>query len=214
MGAGRSELLMHLYGAWGVRLRGVVRVRGDAFDAPSPSESLRRGLALVTEDRRRYGLVPGESVGFNLTLSTLPRLTRRGLLDATAEARLYRRMSVALGIRCAGPEAPMQNLSGGNQQKVLLGRALLPDPAVILLDEPTRGVDVATKREIYEQINRLTDDGRAVLLVTSELPELLGLSDRILVLRRGRIAAELARDQFSQERVLDAALGQARGGPR
>ena len=123
------------------------------------------------------------------------------------EARLYGEIGEALRIRAAGPELPIRGLSGGNQQKVLLGRALLAEPRVILLDEPTRGVDVATKFEIYDLINRLTGQGRGVLLVTSELPELLGLSDRLIVLREGRIAAELMRERFDPERVLSAALG-------
>ena len=110
-------------------------------------------------------------------------------------------------MRAAGPEMPIRGLSGGNQQKVLLGRTLLVEPRVILLDEPTRGVNVATKFEIYELINRLTDEGRAVLLVTSELPELLGLSDRLLVLHEGRIALELPRERFDPERILAAAMG-------
>jgi D-xylose transport system ATP-binding protein len=207
MGAGRSELLLHCYGAWGVRLAGSVRLLGRRHDDATPRASMARGLALVSEDRRRFGMIPDRSVEFNLTLSALGRLTRRGLLDTAAEAQLYRATAEVLRVRAAGPEQPIRSLSGGNQQKVLLGRALLTDPRVILLDEPTRGVDVATKFEIYDLINRLTDRGRAVLLVTSELPELLGLSDRLLVLREGRIVAELPRERFDQERVLAAALG-------
>jgi D-xylose transport system ATP-binding protein len=207
MGSGRSELLMHLYGAWGVRRGGSVRLLGKPYDDPTPSRSLARGLALLSEDRRRFGLIPDRSVEFNLTLSALARLNRRGVLDTAEEARLYRQTAAALHVRAHDPEAPIHGLSGGNQQKVLIGRALLTDPRVILLDEPTRGVDVATKFEIYELINRLTDQGTAVLLATSELPELLGLSDRVLVLRGGRIVIELASPPFDQERVLAAALG-------
>src|SRR5262249_5481164 len=148
---------------------------------PSPRASLARGMALVSEDRARFGLIPGRSVAFNLTLSALGRMTRLGLLDAGAETRLYRTAAEALRVRAAGPEVPIRSLSGGNQQTVLLGRALSTDPRVLLLDEPTRGVDVATKFEIYDLIRRLTGQGKAVLLATSELPELLGLSDRLLV---------------------------------
>jgi D-xylose transport system ATP-binding protein len=207
MGSGRSELLMHLYGSWGRRMAGSVRLRGDPHDDPTPRRSLARGLALLSEDRRRFGLIPDRSVEFNLTLSILERLTRGVLIDGVEEWRLYRSMAEALQWRAAGPERPIRGLSGGNQQKVLLGRALLAEPRVMLLDEPTRGVDMATKFEIYDLINRLTDQGRAVLLVTSELPELLGLSDRLLVVRAGRIVLELPRRPFDPGCVLAAALG-------
>ncbi len=207
MGAGRSELLMHCYGAWGVRTAGSVRLLGETYDNPTPPTSLLRGLALVSEDRRRFGLIPDQPVAFNLTLSALKRLTRHGLLDAAEEVRLFRETSESLRVRAAGPELPIRGLSGGNQQKVLLGRALLTEPRVILMDEPTRGVNVSTKLEIYDLINRLTEQGRGVLLATSELPELLGLSDRLIVLRAGRIAAELPRERFDPEVVLAAALG-------
>jgi D-xylose transport system ATP-binding protein len=207
MGSGRSELLMHVYGSWGVRTAGSVRLLGEPHDDPTPRTSLTRGLALVSEDRRRFGLVPDRSVEFNLTLSALKRISRGGLLDTIEEGRMYRATAEALRVRAAGPERPIRSLSGGNQQKVLLGRALLSEPRVILLDEPTRGVDVATKFEIYDLINRLTEQGRAVLLVTSELPELLGLSDRLLILRAGRLVLELPRERFDQGRVLEAALG-------
>ena len=184
MGSGRTELLMHLYGAWGARRGGAVRLLGEAHDDASPARSLERGLALLSEDRRRFGLIPDRSVEFNLTLSSLARLTRHGLLEPAEEHRLYRRMASVAAGPSGRPGGPIRGLSGGNQQKVLLGRVLLTEPRVILLDEPTRGVDVATKFEIYELINRLTLRARRVLLVSSELPELLGLSDRMLVCGR------------------------------
>lgn len=212
MGSGRSELLMHCYGSWGVRVAGSVRLLGEPYDEPSPPRSLARGMALVSEDRRRFGLVPDRSVEFNLTLSALGRLTRGGLIDTIEEGRLYRSTAGGLRVRAAGPEQPIRALSGGNQQKVLLGRALLAGPRVILMDEPTRGVDVATKFEIYDLINGLTAEGRVVLLVSSELPELLGLSDRLLVLREGRIVGEFSRDAFDPGLVLAAALGHEASG--
>jgi D-xylose transport system ATP-binding protein len=207
MGSGRSELLLHLFGAWGARWGGSVRLCGEPYDDPSPARSTARGLALLSEDRCRSGVIPDQSVRFNLTLSALRRVARHGWVDPAAESRHFRQLAGLLKVRCPDPEAAIDALSGGNQQKVLLGRVLLAEPRVILLDEPTRGVDVATKFEIYEVINRLTDEGKALLLVTSELPELLGMCDRVLVLRQGRIAADLPRARFSQERVLAAALG-------
>ncbi|MFO0890545.1 MAG: sugar ABC transporter ATP-binding protein [Isosphaeraceae bacterium] len=213
VGSGRSELLMHLYGAWGQRLRGEVRLLGRGYDDPSPERSLARGLALLSEDRRRLGLFADRSVAFNLTISSLARMTRHRWLDLHEENRTYRETEAALKVRSTGPETPMRALSGGNQQKVLLGRVLLTEPRILLLDEPTRGVDVATKFEIYARIDELTREGRAVVLVTSELPELLGLSDRILVLREGGIVADLTRDHFDQVRILALAVGHEEGSP-
>jgi D-xylose transport system ATP-binding protein len=193
MGAGRTELVMHLFGAWGRRTAGTVTVDGAALRDGKPWDALAAGLALVTEDRRRHGLVIDQSVGFNLSLSTLKSLLRGGLIDAHAEAELNERDRADLRIKTPSLEARVGGLSGGNQQKVLVGRARRSAPKVLLLDEPTRGVDVGAKVEIYELINRLTEKGLAVVLVSSELPELIGMSDRIVMMREGRTAGEFSR---------------------
>ncbi len=211
MGAGRTELLMHLFGAWGRRAAGEVRVDGEVLPPGAPGSALAAGLSLVPEDRRRQGLVLEQSVGFNLSLSTLPALARGGLIDAEEERTLNERDRAELRIKTPGLEARVGGLSGGNQQKVLVGRARRSAPKVLLLDEPTRGVDVGAKVEIYELINRLTEAGLAVVLVSSELPELLGMSDRILMMRQGRVAGEFPRAQATQERLIAAALGQEEG---
>ena len=211
MGAGRSELLLHLFGAWGERVSGTLELDGRALEPESPAQALAAGLALVAEDRRRQGLVLDHSVGFNLSLSTLDRLARGGLIDAAAEAELNERDREELRIKTPGLDARVGGLSGGNQQKVLVGRARRSAPEVLLLDEPTRGVDVGAKVEIYELINRMTERGLAVVLVSSELPELLGMSDRILMLRGGRAAGEFARAEATQEKLIAAALGQEGG---
>src|SRR5262249_20798000 len=161
----------HLFGAWGHRLRGTVELLGKEIgDDGSPSRSIAAGLVLVTEDRKRYGLVLEESVGFNLSLSILDRLTRRGLLDHGREQQENSALYDALRIKAPGLSARVSGLSGGNQQKVVLGKALLARPKVVLLDEPTRGIDVAAKVFVYELINQLTEEGKAVVLVSSELP--------------------------------------------
>jgi D-xylose transport system ATP-binding protein len=209
MGAGRTELLMHLFGAWGRRVSGEVRLDGERLPAGPPSLILGKGLALVSEDRRRYGLVLEQSISFNLSLSTLSRITRAGLVDRGAEYRRNGEMYASLRIRATGLEATAGKLSGGNQQKVVLGKALLTAPRVVLLDEPTRGIDIGAKHEIYELINRLTDEGRAVVLVSSEMPELIGMSDRILIMHEGRMAGEFSRAEATQEQLLRAALGPA-----
>ena len=207
MGAGRSELLLHLLGLWGHRQSGEVALDGAPLNADAPRETMRRGLRLVTEDRKRSGLVLGMGVGFNLTLSSLARLRRGPFLDAEAEARDCRDMVEQLHIKCASLALPVATLSGGNQQKVVLGKVLLAAPSVLLLDEPTRGVDVGAKREIYELIAKLAAAGKAIVLVSSELSELLGMSDRILMLHDGAVGGLFERSEATQARLLAAAMG-------
>lgn len=207
MGAGRSELLLHLFGAWGTRIAGEVELAGQSLQAPgSPEASLRRGLVLVGEERRRQGLVMDASIQFNLSLASLQALLRRGLIDGEKETRRNQAVAARLRIKSAGLRAAVRGLSGGNQQKVVLGRALLTAPRVVLLDEPTRGIDVGAKLEIYELINELSASGLAVLLVSSELPELLGLGDRILVLGGGQLRGDFPRAAATPEALLRAAL--------
>jgi len=210
MGAGRTELLMHLCGAWGARESGRVELNGHEFPPAPPAEAFRRGLALVSEDRRRYGLVLEQTIGFNLSLASLHRLVRGGLIDEGHEFEENERAFKAYRIKAPSLEAIAGRLSGGNQQKIVIGKALMTGPSVVLLDEPTRGIDVGAKLEIYEIVNQLTDAGRAVILVSSELPELLGMSDRILMLNEGRIGGEFNRAEATQERLMEAALGTAK----
>ena len=223
MGAGRTELLMHLFGAWGHRVSGQVTLRGQPFPAPTPRDAITRGLVLVSEDRKRYGLILPQPIGFNLSLSSLARFTRtpplkRGpqdglytrhlaLIDAPAEHEANQHFFTSLRLKAPDQHARVGGLSGGNQQKVVLGKALMTEPTVVLLDEPTRGIDVGAKLEVYELINRLTAEGKAVILVSSELPELMGMSDRIIMLTAGRIGGEFARADFAQEKLLAAAMG-------
>ncbi|MDD5657894.1 MAG: sugar ABC transporter ATP-binding protein [Elusimicrobia bacterium] len=210
MGAGRSELLMHIFGAWGRRSSGEVLLEGRAL-AGSPRQALGRGLALVTEDRKRYGLILEASVGFNLSLSSLAGLTRRGFIDGPREHRLGEEMFGSLRVKAPSLEARVGGLSGGNQQKVVIGKALLTGPKVVFLDEPTRGIDVGAKVEVYEIINKLTRDGRAVVLVSSELPELMGIADRIVMLHEGAVGGVFTRAEATQERLLAAAMGHGAG---
>ncbi len=207
MGAGRTELLLHLFGAWGVRLAGRVRLNGQALPDVAPPEILAAGLALVSEDRKRYGLVLAENIGFNLSLSSLARWRRGALIDEAKENHANRQFFERLRVKAPSLATPVGTLSGGNQQKVVLGKALMTEPKVILLDEPTRGIDVGAKIEVYELINQLTAEGRAVVLVSSELPELMGMSDRILMLHEGRIGGEFTRAAATPEKLLAAAMG-------
>ncbi len=208
MGAGRTELFMHLIGALGTRVSGHVYLDGEKLDAGAgPDEVIQRGMVLVSEDRRRYGLILEKEVGFNLSLSSITRYTRMGLIDHKSERRANMGFFDSLRIKATGLDAVAGRLSGGNQQKIVLGKALMTEPKVILLDEPTRGIDVGAKLEIYEIINRLTAEGKAVLLVSSELPELIGMSDRILMLNEGRVGGEFSRTEATQEKLMSAAMG-------
>jgi len=205
MGAGRSELLMHLFGIWGHRIAGTVELAGVPV-ADSPSACIEQGLVLVTEDRKRYGLVLDQTVGFNLSLSAIAEFSPNGFVDRDRELNSNARYVASLRIKASSQETIARTLSGGNQQKIVLGKALMTQPKVVLLDEPTRGIDVGAKFEIYELINELTAQGVAVLLVSSELPELIGMSDRILMLAEGRIGGSFSGAGISQEALLAAAM--------
>jgi D-xylose transport system ATP-binding protein len=170
---------------------------------------MQAGMALVTEDRKRLGLVLEAGVAFNLTLSSLRRITRRGFVDGAAEAAVAGGIARDLRIKAATLETSVGSLSGGNQQKVVIGKALLTQPRVLLLDEPTRGIDVGAKLEVYELVNRLTAAGQAIVLVSSELPELMGISDRIIMLHEGRIGGEFSRAGATQELLVAAAMGRS-----
>lgn len=210
MGAGRTELLMHLFGAWGHRVAGHVTLGGVVYPDPAPRTSIAKGLVLVSEDRRRYGLILDQDISFNLSLSSLKQFVGRGQrIDLPAEHRRNQQLFDSLRIKAPSQHARVGGLSGGNQQKVVLGKALMTGPAIVMLDEPTRGIDVGAKLEVYELINRLTAEGKAVILVSSELPELMGMSDRVIMLHEGRIGGEFSRREFTQERLLAAAMGHA-----
>ncbi len=209
MGAGRSELLLHLFGAWGHRGAGKVWLCDEPLVAPTPRDAIAHGLALVTEDRKRYGLVLDQAIGFNLSLSSLRKFTHAGKLDLPAEQVKNQHFFDSLRVKAPNQAARVGGLSGGNQQKVVIGKTLMTEPTIVMLDEPTRGIDVGAKLEVYELINQLTNEGKAVILVSSELPELMGMSDRIIMLHEGQIGGEFKRADFSQEKLLAAAMGHA-----
>ncbi len=213
MGAGRTELLMHVFGAWGHRLAGTIALGGNPLENHSPGDAIARGLVLVSEDRKRYGLHLAEPIGFNLSLSSLKQFVRGMLLNEREEARVNQTYFDALRVKAPGQATIVGGLSGGNQQKVVLGKALMTQPKVVFLDEPTRGIDVGAKLEVYQLINKLTRDGKAVVLVSSELPELMGMSDRVIMLHDGAVGGEFLPHEFSQERLLGAAMGTGEARP-
>jgi ribose transport system ATP-binding protein len=204
VGAGRTELLRAIYGLDPVR-SGRVRIAGVEDGGAMPRARLAQGVGLLSEDRKGEGLAQSMSIADNLTLTHLRRLSRLGLLKRAARAQRAEHWMQTLGVRAAGPDAPVSSLSGGNQQKVALGRLLDLDAEVLLLDEPTRGIDVGSKAEIYRLMGELAARGKAIVFVSSYLPELLGVCDRIAVMHRGRLGEARAASEWSEASLLSAA---------
>jgi D-xylose transport system ATP-binding protein len=209
MGAGRTELVMSLFGAWGKRVGGELRLEGRKVDLRGADDAIAAGIGLVSEDRKRYGLVLGMDVKENSTLASLARISRLGVVNKNEEIKRAGRYVRDLRTKTPSLEQRVGNLSGGNQQKVVLAKWLLTQPRVLFLDEPTRGIDVGAKVEIYNIMNDLVDQGVCVVMVSSELPEVLGMSDRILVIHEGRLTGELPRGDATQEKVMYHATGGA-----
>lgn len=206
MGAGRTEVLETIFGVHPARtVDGRIFVSGKPVTIRSPREGIARGLAFITEDRKGQSLVTALSVRFNITLAALRRFVRFVTIDRARERTAVDEAIRDLHIKTPGAGTIVNNLSGGNQQKVVIAKCLLAKPRILLMDEPTRGIDVGAKAEIYALMQRLVDDGLGIVMVSSELPELLALCDRIFVLCEGRLTAEFARGAATQEQLLEAA---------
>ncbi|NHI00409.1 MULTISPECIES: ribose ABC transporter ATP-binding protein RbsA [Oceanimonas] len=208
MGAGRTELARILYGAE-PRHAGTVTLAGQPYHARTPHQGLDAGIAYISEDRKGDGLVLGLSVLANMSLSALAEFSRGPQLNHGAERSAVDEFIRLFNIKTPTREQLIGNLSGGNQQKVAIAKGLMTNPKVLILDEPTRGVDVGAKKEIYQLINRFKQQGMAILLLSSDMPEVLGISDRILVMHEGRITGEFKAAEATQEQLLAAAVGQA-----
>jgi rhamnose transport system ATP-binding protein len=206
VGAGRSELARVLFGLTPADA-GEIFLRNNPVRINSPADAVRLGIAYVPEDRRRYGVILEMPVTANSTLAILRQISRGGLLDFAKERQIAEDFVIRLGTKTPSLDAPLWQLSGGNQQKVALARWLATEPAVIILDEPTQGVDVGAKSEIHRLMSELAGKGLAVLMISSELPEILGMSDRIAVMHDGAIVGMLNREEATQEKVLQLALG-------
>jgi putative multiple sugar transport system ATP-binding protein len=205
MGAGRTEFAMSVFGrSYGQRISGTVLMHGEPVDVSSVRKAIDHGIAYVTEDRKGCGLVLGEDIKKNISLANLDAVASGFVVDDGREFEVATGYRKALNIRCAGVDQPVVNLSGGNQQKVVLAKWLFTKPELLILDEPTRGIDVGAKYEIYTIIEQLASDGKGVLMISSELPELLGMCDRIYVMNEGRFVAEFTAAQASQERIMHA----------
>jgi ABC-type sugar transport system ATPase subunit len=205
MGAGRTELLEALFGSSPTPPAGTIEVDGKPVAIRSPDRAIDLGIAFITEDRKNLGLFLERPVVENITMVHLAGACRRGLIESTREEEIAQREIKRLSIRTPDLNVPVETLSGGNQQKVILGRWLAGTPRILLLDDPTRGVDVGAKAEIYRIMNGLVEEGIGIALVSSELPELLALSDRILVLCEGRVTGEFSREEATQEKIMAAA---------
>ncbi|WP_326559110.1 multiple monosaccharide ABC transporter ATP-binding protein [Micromonospora sp. NBC_01796] len=203
MGAGRTELAMSVFGrSYGTNISGRIFKDGREIELKSVREAIRHGIAYVTEDRKRYGLNLIDDIKRNVSAAGLRKLARRGWVNENEEYRVANDFRTSMNIKAPTVASITGKLSGGNQQKVVLSKWIFTDPDVLILDEPTRGIDVGAKYEIYSIINRLADEGKAVLVISSELPELLGLCDRVYALSAGRVTGEVDRKDATQERLM------------
>ena len=207
MGAGRTELMMSLFGrAYGSNAEGESYLHGERTEFTSPGDAIRKGVGYVSEDRKSLGLILIQDVKTNITNSSLHRLSRYGIVDDDEEIRAAERYKESLNIKTPSILQLVRNLSGGNQQKVVLSRSLLAEPEIFIVDEPTRGIDVGAKYEIYTILNDLAAQGKSIIMVTSELPEAIGMADRIYVMNEGQIKGVLDRSEATQEGIMHMAL--------
>ncbi len=211
MGAGRTEIMQAIFG-YLPHDSGKIRVLGKEVDIRSPRQAKKLGIGFITEDRKTEGLMLEDSIQKNVGLPNLSQISRHGVLDSKKDDEMVRNAIHDLSIRCSGPAEACENLSGGNQQKVVFAKWIFIDPKILILDEPTRGVDVGAKKEIYSIINRLAEKGVAVIMVSSELPEILGMSDRVMVVHEGEVAGILDNlngggQKATQENVMILATG-------
>ena len=197
---------MSIFGhSYGTGITGTLKIHGKEVKLHNERQAIEHGLAYVTEDRKGNGLILSNPIRTNTTLANLKGVSNRGIIDPDKEYAVSEEYRQKLNTKSTGVEQMVGNLSGGNQQKVLLAKWMFADPDILILDEPTRGIDVGAKYEIYELINGLCEEGKCVVMITSDMEELLGMSDRIVVFGEKCLAGELTKEEFSQERILDMA---------
>ncbi|TCS78086.1 monosaccharide ABC transporter ATP-binding protein (CUT2 family) [Muricomes intestini] len=206
VGAGRTELLRAIFGA-DIMLSGAVYLKGEKLEIRHPADAVAKGMGFVTEDRKRQGLLLEDSICHNISLAILKKISRLGVVDIKREQKYAEKEKDLLRIKTPTLEAPANSLSGGNQQKVVLAKWLAADCRIIFMDEPTRGVDVGAKQEIYKLMNELAEQGIAIVIVSSEMEELMGMSERIMVMHEGKSTGELRKSEFSEETVMQYASG-------
>ncbi|MCB0130673.1 MAG: sugar ABC transporter ATP-binding protein, partial [Caldilineaceae bacterium] len=209
MGSGRTELAMSIFGkSYGRHISGSVTLHGREVDISTISKAIANGIAYVTEDRKNYGLILIQDVKNNITLANLDGITNGVVINEPQEVVLTNTYRDKLNIKCSSVLQHTVNLSGGNQQKVVLSKWLFANPELLLLDEPTRGIDVGAKYEIYTIINQLATEGKGIVIISSELPEILGICDRIYVMNEGRMVGEMSRADASQEKIMASIMQQ------
>jgi rhamnose transport system ATP-binding protein len=210
VGSGRSEVARAIFGIDPYD-SGTVKLMGKILPGGKPAVSVESGLALVPEDRRQQGLFMTASVSRNIAMEMLNKLAKSGLISQRSENSLTQEWGKKLQIKYPNPKAPVDQLSGGNQQKAVLAKWFATNPDVLIVDEPTRGIDVQTKAEFHRQLSQAAASGKAILMISSELPEVLGMADRIYVMHEGRLVKELSRQEATQELIMTSATGQGGG---
>ena len=206
-GAGRTELAMSLFGkSYGRNISGHEFIKGEEVKLKNERDAIAHGLAYVTEDRKTNGLVLPDSIAKNTTMAKLEKISTRGIIDFVMESKVAQEFVDAMKTKTPSVEQAVGNLSGGNQQKVLLSKWMFAEPDVLILDEPTRGIDVGAKYEIYSIMNDMVAQGKAVVMISSELPELLGMCDRIYVMNEGEVVGEFTSEEATQEKIMSAIL--------
>ncbi len=206
MGAGRTELAKSIYGHYKIE-KGEITLKGKQLHIKSEKDAIKSGISYVSEDRKKDGLVLGMNVMKNISLSSLDKISKFKIINKTTEKKVAVDYISNFNIKTPSKEQKLSNLSGGNQQKVSISKSLLPLPKVLIMDEPTRGIDVGAKKEIYKLMNKFKSEGMGILMISSEIPELLGMCDRILVMHEGKLMGELSREEMSQEAVMRLAVG-------
>ena len=206
MGSGRTELALSIFGnPAGYKIAGTMYVKGEKVNFNHPENAIKAGVAYVTEDRKHDGLILIQDVKQNITLANLREIAQRGVVNIHEEVNVANDYRTSLNIKTPSVEQHVSNLSGGNQQKVSLGKWLFVKPDILILDEPTRGIDVGAKYEIYTIMNDLVQQGMSIIMISSELPEILGMSDRIYIVSSGRISGELPIEEATQESIMEMA---------
>lgn len=207
VGSGRTEMAQCLFGSYQGKYQGEIFIRNQKVKIRNCADAIAQHIVMVPEDRKKHGIVPIMGVGKNITLSALPQFCfAKKVINEPLEETIIHQSIAKLKVKTSSPELAIGRLSGGNQQKAILAKCLLLNPHILILDEPTRGIDVGAKYEIYKLINQLAQQGLAVIVISSELPEVLGISDRVLVMHQGKIKADLINDNLTQEQVMEAAL--------
>jgi len=212
MGAGRTELAMSIFGrSYGTKISGQLLIDGKEVKLMNTKDAIKHKLAYITEDRKGQGLILSDSIKINTTLAKMDKVSHRGIIDKNKEIKIAKDYIQKLRTKCYSCEQPVGNLSGGNQQKVLLSKWMFADPDLLILDEPTRGIDVGAKYEIYCIINQLVEEGKSILMISSEMPELLGMCDRIYIMNEGRMVGEVSREEATQEKIMGYILKSSKG---